>query len=57
MTTFDWILLAMCLPWAIYNTAGVLYLISVFPADLITVQTRFYVPFMGILFVMYRVWG
>lgn len=56
MTGFDWILLIVGGPWALWNSLLLLYMNMVY-MGLFKVNFGFYIPYGMILLLVYRLWG
>jgi hypothetical protein len=57
MTPFDWILICICVPWASLMVAQLVRVVRVLGPSLVDVKPYFFIPWAGLLFVAYRVWG
>lgn len=55
MTAFDWVLLFIGAPWALLNSAAVIYASRHNVGY--SVQPLFFAPYALLLFIVYRVWG
>lgn len=57
MRPLDWVILSISIIWILFETVAFVWAVRMYGPSLVTFNKKYFYPWIGILFVIYRLYG